>query len=220
MESRLALPFRVSWPRISQRGLRWFEILYLLGRKPVQLNQGESRYKSNQKSSPQVSRTLLRILAVLNRAVVWTVSTCPLTSKSSSPFNNPLVTVPNAPITIGIIVTFMFHNLFNSLAKSRYLSFFKNSFSFILWSAGTAKSTILQVLFFLLIIIRSGILNFVFHFHWFDAQIFVIIIYSFSVFLISVSWWFFIGVWVTASLLKSPGLVSGFWPFSAMLSFG
>ena len=48
----------------------------------------------------------------------------------------------------------------------------------------------------------------------------IIIIYSFRVFDISVSWWFFTGVWVTASLLKSPGLVSGFWPFSAMLSFG
>ena len=48
----------------------------------------------------------------------------------------------------------------------------------------------------------------------------IIIIYSFRVFHISVSWWFFPGVRVTASLLKSPGLVSGFWPFSAMLSFG
>ena len=99
-------------------------------------------------NSPQVSRTLLTILAVLNNAVVWMVSTRPPTSKSSSPFRNPLVTVPNAPITIGIIVTSMFHSFFNSLARSRYLSFFSHSFSFILWSAETAKSTILQVLFF------------------------------------------------------------------------
>ena len=98
--------------------------------------------------SPQVSRTLLSILAVLNNAVVWMVSTRPPTSKSSSPFSNPLVTVPNAPITIGIIVTCMFYSFFNSLSRSRYLSFFSHSFSFILWSAGTAKSTILQVLFF------------------------------------------------------------------------
>ena len=88
------------------------------------------------------------ILAVRNNAVVWMVSTRPPTSKSSSPFSNPLVTVPNAPITIGIIVTCMFHSFFNSLARSRYLSFFSHSFSFILWSAGTSKSTILQVLFF------------------------------------------------------------------------
>ena len=52
----------------------------------------------------------------------------------------------------------MFHSFFNSLARSRYLSFFAHSFRFILWSAGTAKSTILQSLFFLLIIIRSGLL--------------------------------------------------------------
>ena len=130
---------------------------------------------SNSKS-PQVSRTRLSILAALSNAVVWIVSTRPLTSKSSRPFNNPLVTVPNAPITIdtillllllldfshqrepivfhwsflkspqvsrtlvtvpnGIIITFMFHSFFSSLARSRYLSFFSHSFSFILWSAG------------------------------------------------------------------------------------
>ena len=99
-------------------------------------------------TSPQVPRTRLRILAVLCNAVIWIVSTRPPTSKSSRPFNNPLVIVPNAPITIGTIVTFMFHSFFNSLARSRYLSFFSLSFRFILWSAGTAKSTILQILFF------------------------------------------------------------------------
>ena len=35
------------------------------------------------------------------------VYTRPPTSKSSSSFTNPLVTVPNAPITIGIIVTIL-----------------------------------------------------------------------------------------------------------------
>ena len=38
------------------------------------------------------------------------VSTRPLISKSFSPFNNPSVTVPKAPITISIIVTSMFHS--------------------------------------------------------------------------------------------------------------
>ena len=76
------------------------------------------------------------------------VSTRTPTSKSSSPFSNPLLTIPNAPITIGIIVICMFYSFFNSLAISRYLSFFIHSFSFILWSTGTAKSTMLQVLFF------------------------------------------------------------------------
>ena len=109
--------------------------------------------------SPQVSRTLLSILAVFNKAVVWMVSTRPPTSKSSRLFSNPLVTVPNAPITIGTIVTFLFHSFFNPLARSRYLSFFSHSFSLILWSAGTAKLTIFQILFFGgMIIIRSGLL--------------------------------------------------------------
>ena len=106
--------------------------------------------------SPQVSRTLLSILAVLNNVFVWMVSTRPPTAKSSSPLSNHFVTVPKAPITISIIVTFMFHSFSHSLARSRYLSFFSHSFSFILWSAGTAKSTILQILFFVLIIIRLG----------------------------------------------------------------
>ena len=105
-------------------------------------------WRLSDSKSPQVSRTLLSILAVFNNAVVWMVTTRPPTSKSSRPFDNPLVTVPKVPITIGIIVTFMFHSFFNSLARSRYLSLFSHSFSFILWSAGTAKSTILQVFFF------------------------------------------------------------------------
>ena len=109
--------------------------------------------------SPQVSRACLRILAVLSNAVVWIVSTRPPISKSSTPFNNPLVIVPNPPITFGTIVTFMFYCFFNSLARSRYLSFFSLSFRFILWSAGIAKSPILQIFFFLLLIImRSGLL--------------------------------------------------------------
>ena len=58
-------------------------------------------------SKSQVSRTLLSILAVLNNAVVWIVSASTPTSKFSSLFNNHLVTVPKAPITTGIIVTFM-----------------------------------------------------------------------------------------------------------------
>ena len=80
------------------------------------------------------------------------VSTRPPTSKSSCPFSNPLVTVPNAPITIGIIIIIFIP-----------LEFFTS----VLADSFTQE-------FFL----------------------------------------------VTASLLKSPGLVSGFWLFLAMLSFG
>ena len=98
--------------------------------------------------SPQVSRTFLGILADVNNVVVLMVSTRPLISKSSRPFNNTSVTVTRAPIIIGINVAFMFHSFFfNFLARSSYLSFRSFSFNFTLWLAGTAKSTILQVLF-------------------------------------------------------------------------
>ena len=104
---------------------------------------------------PRVSRTLLTILADLNKIVVWMVSTCPLISKSSSPFINPSVTVLRAPIPIGITVTFMFHLFFNSLARSRYLSFFSFSFNFSLCFARTVYN-FASCLFFLFSIIRSG----------------------------------------------------------------
>ena len=44
----------------------------------------------------------------------------------------PFIILSKVPITIGTIVTFMFHSFFNSLARSRYLAFFSHSFSFIL----------------------------------------------------------------------------------------
>ena len=67
--------------------------------------------------SPQVSRTLLSILSDLNNVVVWMASTRPIIAKSSSPCINPLVTVTREPITIGIIVTFMFHNFLKFRSK-------------------------------------------------------------------------------------------------------
>ena len=46
------------------------------------------------------------------------------------------------------------------------------------------------------------------------------IIYTFRVFHIIISWWFFTVVWETASLFMSLGLFSVFQPFSVILSFG
>ena len=114
--------------------------------------------------SPRVSGTLLSILAVLNNVVVWMVSTRPPTSNSSSPFSNTLVTVPNAPITIGTIVTFIFHRFlffFNSLARSRYFPRFA---FFQVYSVVSRDSKVDNFansifFFFLLIIIKSGRLS-------------------------------------------------------------
>ena len=80
--------------------------------------------------SPQVSRTLLSILVVLNNGVVWIVSPRPPTSKSSSPFISPLVTVPKVPTTIGIIDTFMFHSFFQFPIKAEVLILLFTFFQF------------------------------------------------------------------------------------------
>ena len=109
---------------------------------------------------PQVSRTLLSVLADRNNIVVLIVSARYLIFNSSSPFTEPLEIIPTAPIAVGITVTLMLNN-------------------------------------FIIIII-----------------IIIIVIYSWRVFHIIVSWWSFTKVWVTASLPKSSGLFSVFWPFS------
>ena len=54
--------------------------------------------------------------------------TRPVISKPSCSCTNPLVTLPRASITIGIIVTFIFHRFFSSLASLTYVSLFSHSF--------------------------------------------------------------------------------------------
>ena len=90
-----------------------------------------SHWSLSESKSLQVPR-MHSILADINNAVVWTVPSSLVISKSSGHCTNPLVTVPRAPITIGIIVTFMFHNFLKFLATSRYLSLFSYSFKFTL----------------------------------------------------------------------------------------
>ena len=89
---------------------------------------------------------------ISNSVVVLMVPTHPLISKSTSSCTNTLVTLPREQIII-MIVTFMFHSFFNSLAKSRYLSLFSHSFNFTLQSPQFCNFS-----YFLLIIIRSGCL--------------------------------------------------------------
>ena len=101
-----------------------------------------SHWRLNEKKSPQGSRTLLSILAELNNAFVWMVSTRPLISKSFSPCTSPLVTVLSTTITIDITVT-----VFSSPARSRSWYLFSLSINFIQWSIRTAKPTIQQVFF-------------------------------------------------------------------------
>ena len=70
-------------------------------------------------------------------------------------FSRALGTVPRDLNTLGLTITFMFHNFFSSLARLTYWSsffFFSLSFIFILWSARMAKSTWWQVLFLLIVV--------------------------------------------------------------------
>ena len=88
------------------------------------------------------------------------VSTRPPTSKSSSTFNNPFVIVSNAPITIGIIVTFMFHSFFKFPSKVEVLILlftFLQFYSVI--SRDSKVNNFASSLFFLLITMRSGLLT-------------------------------------------------------------
>ena len=84
--------------------------------------------------------------------------TRPPTSKSFSPFNNPLVTPLKAPITIDIIVTFMFLSFFNSLASSRHLSFF--SFPSVLFYGRWVQKSEQFIIIIIIIIIIIYSLDF------------------------------------------------------------
>ena len=105
---------------------------------------------------PHVSRTFLSILVNLNSVVVWMVSTRPLISYSSSLFNNPSVTVSKAPNTIGIIVTFMFHDFFKFPSKVEVLILLFIFFQFYFVISRDSEIYILASSLFLSIFIRSG----------------------------------------------------------------
>ena len=74
-------------------------------------------------------RTLLSILADLNKAVVWKVTICPLISNTFSPFISPLQTVPSTLITISLSVIFMCHR-FHFSGKGMVLNFLFAFFQF------------------------------------------------------------------------------------------
>ena len=142
--------------------------------------------------SPQVSRTLLSIFTDLSNVVVLIVSGR-LDFQLFQPLIKPLGIVLREPFTTGMTVMFVLHSFSSSLARFKKTSF---SLAFPLWSTGKAKFTCWQVAFIIIII--------------------VIIIYSLRDFTLVLADGF-TGFWVTASLLKSSGLFSVFWPFSIML---
>ena len=79
-------------------------------------------------------------------------------SKSSNPFSNPLVTIPKASIASGIIVTCMFLSFsIPWQGRDTYLSFHILSVLFC-GQPGQQSRLLCKFSFFLLIIIRSGLL--------------------------------------------------------------
>ena len=67
------------------------------------------------------------------------------------------VTIPVAPIIIGIIVRFSFHILCISAPKLLYFNFFAASFRTTFLSAGIATSIMVHVFSFLFLIVISGL---------------------------------------------------------------
>ena len=92
------------------------------------------------------------------------VFTRPLISKNSSPSTSHLGTVPRAPITIGITVTFMFHFFFQFPSKVWNLillfAFFQ-IYSVVSWDSkvhSLASSLLLLLLFLFLLNVRFVLL--------------------------------------------------------------
>ena len=77
--------------------------------------------------------------------MVWITSILPLISSSSSLFSRPLSTIPGAPTTIDITVTFRFRGYFSSQTRFKNLPFFFLYFIFCLRPSRTVKSTLTSV---------------------------------------------------------------------------
>ena len=115
-----------------------------------------SHWSLSDSKSSQVSRILFGILSDSDHDVLWMLSTRPrFFFKSSCSFISPLMTVPRTPITIGIVVTFMFCSFLTSLARSWYFPSFSLSFNFTLISRnGKIHYSVVSIYFSF--ICRSG----------------------------------------------------------------
>ena len=141
------------------------------------------------------------------------ILSCPLISNSSNTIIKPMRIFMDAFITIYVNLTIMcriFLVLWPGIIRLNLI--------FTLCSDVPAKSTIRQVLLFSLVnnhsVSSSSSSSYYYYYYYYYYYLLI------RFFFISVSCWFFTGVWVTANLLKSPGLFSVFFLFSIMLSFG
>ena len=98
--------------------------------------------------SPQVCRTILIMQVDLNNAVVWIVCTRSVISKSSSSWTNTWSLCQQHQLLLVSPSLSYSTVFFNSLARSKYPSFFSLSFNFILYSVDTTKFYNLASCFF------------------------------------------------------------------------
>ena len=177
--------------------------------------------------STQVSRTLLSILAEL---FGWFPLI--LVSKSSCPFNNPLVTVTKSTNYYWYKHQFHVPQFFQFSSKAEVLILLFTFFQFYsVVSRDSEVHNFVSSLFFflLLIIIRSGRLEIRWSVcmsksHWslcvsFSNTDVLLCIYHLFVWVFhtSVCWWFSTGVLGKASLFKSLRFFLVFWLISIML---
>ena len=126
----------------------------------------------------------------------------PICPPSYNSFSKPLETVPiTLLITIGITVIFIIHN-FLVLWQSSSTCF---SFRFLWFSLSGLLG-------------RQSPLYRRFYYYYYYYYYYYCFT-SLTVFLTSISWWSFSGVWVSASLLKFPRFFSVFWLILTVLSF-
>ena len=105
---------------------------------------------------PQISWTLLSILANLKKSCSLDDLHSSSYSKFSSFYNTPLVTVLRAPVSIGNTIIFIFHSFFQFPCQVLVLILlFTFFFDLALWRPRTSKSTIRRFFIFLLNIMKS-----------------------------------------------------------------
>ena len=124
---------------------KWSQVFYQWDRPSVYLFdelhlQGCYYTSLSDNQSPLVSRTLLSILADFSNSVVWIVSILPMIYSSSSLFSRFWGIVSRAKSIIGITITFVFHRLFSSLARSMYLYSFIVIYSMLVFTSAISGS--------------------------------------------------------------------------------
>ena len=96
--------------------------------------------------------------AVLFNTIFWISARDKFPGISSTYFYVPFLIIPSVPTITGMVFVFIYHFLAISISRSWYLLRFTNSVAEILLSDGTLISINWHVLFYLCLIIISGLL--------------------------------------------------------------